>query len=54
MAPLTLVAIAAVMACFFLWWRGRITVTAGLAVIAAATLVAVVFFLVAAPHPAAN
>lgn len=51
---MTLVAIAAVMACFLLWWRGRITATAGLAATAAAAPVAVLFFLVAAPLPAAN
>jgi Ca2+/Na+ antiporter len=54
MAALTLLAIAVVMAGFFLWWRGRVTVTAGLGVVAVAALVAVVVFLIGAPHPAAN
>lgn len=54
MAPLTLVAIAAVMVFFYLWWRRRTTVTAGLAVFAVATLVAVVIFMMNAPHPASN
>ena len=54
MAALTLLAMAGVMVCFFLWWRGRVTVTAGLGVVAVAALVAVVVFLMGAPHPASN
>ena len=54
MALLTLVAFVAVIACFFWWWRVRITVTGGLAVVALAALIAVVFFLMGAPHPASN
>lgn len=54
MAALTLIAIAAVMACFFWWWRVRTNVSAGLAVVAVAALITIAFFLAGAPHPASN
>ncbi len=54
MAPLTVVAFIAVMACFFWWWRARTRVTGGLAIVALAALAVTVFFLMSAPHPVSN